>query len=153
MRFSFPDLLAIDERLNGNRIQQLIKPSYNEDVEVEEYTAQRAKGYIVRSPNDEALVLLNSARPPETFAKVLRMDTHEFSREALSADAKKLWVKHPNAEPSDQIVDYEARLSLVLSSWRNAFSYLEEDVDCTGLRPPQIGAVHLFTLIGLYPMR
>lgn len=142
MQFSFPDLLAIDERTNGNRIQQLIEPSRTEEVEVEEYSEQRAKGYILRSPDDEVLVLLNSAQPPEAFAKVLRMDAPEFSREALSAEAKKFWVKHPKSMPRDHPLDYEHRLSQVLSSWRNAFSYLEEDDDCTGLRPPQTGAVH-----------
>lgn len=141
MKFSLPALLAIDERSNGNRIQQLIEPACTKEVEVEKYTESRAKGYVLRCP-EEVLVLMNSAQPPEAFSKVVRMDAREFSIEALSADAKKVWVKHPASVTGDQPLDYEERLNQVLSSWRNAFSYLEEHDDCTGLRPPQIGAVH-----------
>lgn len=142
MNFSFPALLAIDERLNGNKIQQLIEPACTKVVKVERYTQNRAKGYVLRSAHEEVLVLLNSAQAPEAFSKVLRMDAPEFSKEALSADTRKTWIKHPMLISGDQPLDYEELLEQVLDSWRNAFSYLEEHDDYTGLRPPQIGAVH-----------
>ena len=86
MQFLFPDLVAIDERSNGNKVQQLIEPAHVQEVEVAEYIERRAKGYVLRSPNDSVFVLFNAAQPPEEFDKIIRMDAAQFEQQALLQD-------------------------------------------------------------------
>lgn len=149
-KLEFPSILAIDARWKGNTIQQLVQKGHWEEVVVEDYSERRVKGYVLTPTNRDpqpVLAIVNSARPPDGFSRVLRAQAlaPDGVDEISVVDSKAKWERHPAlSEIPESPVDHEERIEETVSSWRNAFSYLEEDLSrqVRGLRPSQIGAVH-----------
>lgn len=150
MRIHFPAIFAIDERWEGNLIQQLCQPDYWSEFSIDDYVKDRVEGYVLTSKDDKAermLVIVKGAKPPKEFSKVFRLRAHgAIAAESLASELSKgKWICHPKlAEIAQRPVKYKERVENVVASWHEAFSYLEENVKegMGGLRSPQIGAVH-----------
>jgi len=147
--FQFPGIYALDERYNGNMVQQLIQPGYSSEVALETYIDRQIKRYVI-TPTDKnigkVLVIFKDAQPPEGFDKVLLLSSEDLKKSVTRIDATQAkWIKHPSLLmiPKDPI-DYNRRIKDVLKSWRRAFTYREENrkKNTPGLRSSQIGAVH-----------
>lgn len=143
-RLSLPPVFAVRETQRGNIIQQLLVPG-NSIAGIEEaYETNRVKG-ILFSPQEESippiLIMSNRAKPPSEFDYVLR----RAQRSNIQTYFEYRWVRHPGfAKVSHVPTDYEQQIQYVLDSWKDSFSYLEEDIKSgiQGLRSPQIGAIH-----------
>lgn len=150
IRFEFPPILAVDERWNGNTIQQLVAKGFWKEVVSEHYREGRVKGYILTPVDcqlESVLAITNGAKPPEEFSKVLRARglALDGQNEISLEDSRAKWECHPALkEVPEPPIDYARRIATTFSSWENAFCYLEEDLSrqIRGLRPSQIGAVH-----------
>lgn len=58
----FPPLFAINEYLDGNRVQQLIQPGYRAVVAVEVYHKHRVKGFLLKPVQCEPTLLIWNTR-------------------------------------------------------------------------------------------
>jgi hypothetical protein len=147
-RTVFPPISAIDERSNGNAIQQIILPSLSLEVTVRPFRERRVMGYLLTPIADDVgpiLAIQNAAKPPEGFERILRV-RKEFEV-GISSEQVLIgkWEKHPGlSRIPDPPLNHQERTDQVRESWYGNFTYVEEnpDHDLPGLRPPQIGAIH-----------
>lgn len=129
--YNIPPLLGIDERVNDNLIQQVITPEFRLRAAKKEYSSNGVTGTIISPDAGDSIFLLNKGRKvPESFSKVVDV-------------RKNVWVRHPEIGSFDPN-KCSAYVKDVLESWRDAFSFKQEDsgAEIKGLRIPQIGAVH-----------
>ena len=144
--YRLPAIFAINEKLNGNSIQQILVPEQAADVVEERYVSDVATGTVITqaySNNPSLLVITSGVPPADGFDEILRLD-HGNEQNGDGARLLK-WVRHPAlANVPEPPIDYPSRLREVIDSWRDSFNYLEEGVNkqSRGLRSPQIGAVH-----------
>ncbi|MBM7558160.1 DEAD/DEAH box helicase [Halanaerobacter jeridensis] len=126
---------------NDNVIKQLVLPSKKGDFKLEKYEQNRVKGYILKE--DNILIIENSAQIPDGFNKVLRLKGDN----KLNVQSNLIWEKHPKMNFGEK-VDFDFNVKETKKSWRNSFSFKKEirneenEIVQSGLRPPQIGAIH-----------
>lgn len=156
-KFQFPAIWGINERWNGNSIQQLIVPSRTIDATVTEYAnvffkgqkRNQVKGFII-TPDDgvngKAFAITSGNHAPDEFENVLRPKSSKILDTAEFVDySKAAWIRHPSLSKIPvEPIDFKIHLEEVVKSWDGAFSFIEEDSakQIKGLRPPQIGAIH-----------
>lgn len=149
MLLKLPPILAIEQRIDRNPIKQLIQPSYSVEVTVEPYQGQQEGCLLTPADNngEPFLAVTNEFQFPEEYDKVLRVNSLKPLKEGNESSdiSTGEWLRHPNLSkiPQDPI-NYPERIEEIIGSWQNAFSYSQEDRkrSISGLRPPQIGAVH-----------
>ena len=95
-------------------------------------------------PQDDSgpvLAITDENNIPDGYEKIVLLD----SALPFPNPAKK-WIRHPYQQRSpDSIdgIDLNKYIEAIVSSWERVFSGLKEENGAeTGLRPPQIGAVH-----------
>ncbi len=155
IRFTYPPIFAVDRRAGDNSIRQLILPSGATEATARPYVKHRVKGLELTPANgggEPLLAILNTAKPPAEFARVVRVPSDKLPEEAAGLLAtltargpRAKWIRHPLLpRKTGRPLSFKRRLDRVRASWQGAFAYLEEDKDrrVAGLRPPQIGAVH-----------
>lgn len=144
VKISLPPVYRINDKSNGNLIQQIIEPGYSFDAEVLNYESNRLKGKLVKHGAEEILVLEKPTTQSLGFSKALKSKlTSAASGNTLIDYSNGEWLKHPQLNVNGA-GDEGQNLKAILDSWQNAFSYIEEDQrkNLRGLRRPQIGAVH-----------
>ncbi len=145
MKLKVPRVLAVDEKTDRNDpIQQIGVNSRWIEGNLASFTRDKLRGWVFRSQADPAEILLvprNAKNVPNTFSVVIGCDGVPNAEEFDVS--KGFWIRYPVAsraanEPMDQ------RIQSVLASWRNTFSYIQENPSQSemGLRAPQIGALH-----------
>jgi superfamily II DNA or RNA helicase len=140
-----PAIYAIDEKLDTGVIQQLIFPARTVEVTEERYEAGGLRGRIITPFNEEnerILIIASKAAAPDDFNLVLGARRVGRSEPPTFVSH---WMKHPALAQKPQLpIDYSSHNQEVVESWRNAFSYKEEDLErhVQGLRSPQAGAIH-----------
>lgn len=147
--YEFPSIYAINERLEGNIIQQIICTSHSLEVYVEKYEQHRVKGYTLtplEEDQDVILAIENSAKPPKDFSKVIKVRKLQFvDNQVISVDdSKAKWLIHPDlSKIPDPPIQYQKIAHEVTASWESAFNYFEENISkgTPGLRPAQMGAI------------
>lgn len=146
--FIFPPIYAIDERWQGNAIQQLSHPTYSHKMKVEEYGKDGIQGYVftpIESHTSSVLAINGKIDSPSVFDKVLRLKSDLTDANANDGTLDAQWERHPllSTIPKPPL-DHKQRVLEVVSSWRDTFFYKEEDQqrDVEGLRTPQVGAIH-----------
>lgn len=153
-----PCVLALDQHLMGNSIQQVAWAQPHPEAAVEEWPdGQRGWFTVLFDQNNgvRILVVTGKARYPDDFPMVLCQSgenpvspqSHP-SGELLDLSSAS-WVRHPRmADTSSSTLldaEYQFRQERVIASWGyTAFSYAVENRNqgIPGLRPPQTGAVH-----------
>lgn len=146
MNFRFPPIYAVNEQLTSGIVQQIIEAELTTEVQIEEYSEDRVKGYLITSIprfTEPVFATLYPKNAPPNFDKVLRVRfVGPEGDQVLQATQ---WFRHPQlVKVLDESFDFQTHLEEVRSSWDNAFSFVREnpDIDLQGLRPPQIGAIH-----------
>lgn len=146
MRVKLPPVLAIDENLNGNTIQQLITPSCTIEANVASYQNPqfKLKGKVI-APSDgegETLIIEKPSQFPDSFSKVISTKLNGLKDTDADFSSGK-WLKHPLLADREEVTPKKQHED-VIASWEHAFSYLREEPErnIKGLRPPQIGAIH-----------
>lgn len=141
MFLTVPEVLGVNEAPQKNPLQQIAAPSATLEGVLTNFTNGRLHGWLFQPADggDEILIVPTSTKPariPAASTRVLRADVSEVGAERVDLTEGE-WARH-------QQLGTVAVRQTVLDSWRDAFSYVEEDQEhrVVGLRPPQIGAVH-----------
>ncbi len=150
MNVLLPPVVGIEERANGNIIQQYLQSGFHLNANIQDFKAGDLEGYLL-IPSDTApdpiLVISSGNGIPEEYTHVLRIAKNkqrEITGYPLDLSQSR-WIRHPFlSKDSTKTINYSSRIKKVITSWRNAFSFVEEDpsINAKGLRAPQIGAVH-----------
>ena len=144
MRVAFPNAFAIDEFIAGNRIRQVAELAAEREGILPSFANESARGYLFRPTDggDDVLLIPQARRIPNGYQRVIRavVDTGA-QRIDLSAET---WLRHPSHASAAIPGGRAAVIQSVHESWRGAFAYVEENTAFgkTGLRRPQLGAVH-----------
>lgn len=135
MLVTLPSVFALDEFRAGNRVRQIAERGDPVEGSFSTVRKGRSERRVFRGMAGlQVLVISKKGRVPQADDRVVY----------ASDDLKRgQWVKHPLHRKPDRF-DHGKEIAAVLASWRDAFSYIEEDPDrgIAGLRKPQIGAVH-----------
>ncbi len=137
MKLTLPCLNRVEKVGNStkkNIISHLVCDKIEKDFEIVSF--QRGKVELKDSEGVGYYITTDKNDIPDNQIFVL------LSKSFLKTDLENgnivfiKWLKHPN--------DVEHQPNDIVDSWRNAFSFKEEDVenDTIGLRKPQIGAIH-----------
>src|SRR6185369_4975378 len=142
-----PPVFAIKQILNGNPIQQILKPSALIRGDLANFSRDSLKGKLIKNLTDgkEILVLEKSVASASDFFGLIKVKSTTVPSGTNIVDfSAGAWVHHPELPDGSTELNYEKYLVDINDSWQGTFSYLPEDVDrqINGLRPPQIGGVH-----------
>ena len=140
--YSFPPIYSINTPILDNLVQQIIQPGYNIKVKFELLDAEDEKRFLIIPQDDSGpvLAITDENNIPDGYEKIVLLD----SALPFPNPAKK-WIRHPYQQRSpDSIdgIDLNKYIEAIVSSWKGCFLFKEENGAETGLRPPQIGAVH-----------
>jgi superfamily II DNA or RNA helicase len=143
VQIQFPLVLGVNEKIHGNRIQQVVERERQVEGSLIPFTSGRIRGHLFRSTNDtyEALLLSRGSRIPDGHERVIEAsgDLHNSSVDLRSAK----WLRHPRL--GENGAERRSRLlEAIVNSWDEAFAFKTEDAEKqrVGLRRAQIGAVH-----------
>lgn len=147
--FEFPALNAINEKWQGNIIQQLVKSSFSSEVSIKNYSDKHIKGFVITpiGGNEKILLTNKTSNLPSTFEKIIHIQT-KISTDYNVLSQKNLnsrWLKHPKLiKKNINKIDFNKLLKKIIDSWNNTFLYKKEvpKNDKKGLRSAQIGAIH-----------
>lgn len=145
-----PNILAIDSVINGNSIRQLYEPTRQVEANIANYKNRTFAGKIIIPTNatDDAhiLVVEKSVPFPDGYHKILAAQPARLEGDDQFVDlSTDKWHRHPGiVEGFAEAGVCQTHLDETIASWKNAFSYLEENEaeKIKGLRLPQIGAIH-----------
>jgi superfamily II DNA or RNA helicase len=144
MLIIFPSVLALDEVHAGNQIRQIREGPREVEGLLTPFARDRLKGHLFRAADDgaETLILPTARQIPDNRARVV-LATIANPNGAIDLQHA-AWAKHPSSDGAGGF-GHEREIVATLDSWRGAFSYVQEDSaeGIRGLRPPQIGAVHM----------
>lgn len=144
MQLTLPPVLSVDESFGKNTLRQIADRPAPQEGSTATYAKGRLKGHLFQPDLGADPVLL--IPKPRTLP-----DGHERIVEAkLEGDAENIdlsnarWLRHPLLPDPTEETDYGTAIREVRQSWRDSFSFLEEDRSrgVVGLRTPQIGAIH-----------
>ncbi|MDR4484114.1 MAG: DEAD/DEAH box helicase family protein [Nitrospirales bacterium] len=144
MVIKLPSILAVNESIVGNTIQQIAESGCEREGSLPTFTRGRIIGFLFRpaEDNDEILIISKTKQIPDGYPRIIQATVNAERASVDISDG--LWVKHPLINSSSDMRDREREIQQVLASWVSAFSYVQEDPeqDKIGLRGPQIGAIH-----------
>ncbi len=144
MNVYLPPVYTIQELTpTNNSIRQIGVPATTREGQLENYTADHVRGYILVSDGLPELLIV-PARTRIALGNLRYVLAADLDPEAQMQDlTAATWLRHPllqarNSTPRDQVI------AQIANSWASSFSYREEDLDrgIAGLRKPQIGALH-----------
>lgn len=144
MVIKLPSILAVNESIVGNSIQQIAESGCEREGSLPTFTRGRIIGFLFRPAegNDEILIISKTKQIPDGYPRIIQATVNAERASVDISDG--LWLKHPLINSSSDMRDREREIQQVLASWVSAFSYVQEDPeqDKIGLRGPQIGAIH-----------
>jgi hypothetical protein len=141
-----PVLFRIDEfTSNRNSIRQMHEPSKHIEGSLATFVGDKLSGYTFQPADGREPILLVSPKTkklPDTFSYVVGVDVIADSNPVDASQC--VWLRHPIGEDRTALPSNEPLIERILSSWTDAFRYIEEDPNGRriGLRSPQLGAVH-----------
>jgi hypothetical protein len=124
MRLTVPNVLAINESIKGNPIEQMAVRSAQQEGNLITYTAPRLTGLVFQpTASDERVLIIppKSRQVPASYDRILGATLDSSAPQAdLTAG---VWLKHPKRGRAGA-VDHPQVIQEVLRSWRGAFSYV-----------------------------
>ncbi len=155
--FSFPPVLAVNLKLGKNTIQQLSAPGFTSTVSIVAYKSvaikgankHKVEGYILTpngSGDETTFAVIEGSEFPEDYDRVVKVRLNHSTGATPTIDqTSSVWINHPmlKVRSQDRKEDLSGATN-VLNSWKEGFSFIEEDPSkrLIGLRRPQIGALH-----------
>jgi superfamily II DNA or RNA helicase len=141
-----PNVYAIRESQARNPISQIGERGLRREGNISRFTGDRIQGFLFRTNDSgEEILIIPKTKHKHLPGGHQRILQATFDTAAGTADLSDgLWLRHPLLNTHSESIDYEEEIRQVVKSWIGAFSYVQEDLErnITGLRGPQIGAVH-----------
>ncbi len=142
MLITLPNVLILDESRAANPIRQIGERGLRREGALA--TFARRQGFLFQPTGggDEVLIIPKTRQVPDAHVRIVQAIVNAAAGAADLSDG--LWLRHPLLSGRAGAMDHEQEIQQVLESWAGAFSYVQEDParNITGLRGPQIGAVH-----------
>jgi superfamily II DNA or RNA helicase len=149
MKIKLPPVYAINCDVKKNSIRQLAVPNCSIDATIAGFSSDTVKkGKLLIStenPDERILCVEKSSSNFAGHKKIIQIKFEQLETGNSVIDLTDgKWLAHPDLYDSESPPAYPNRLSEILSSWDNSFTYLEERPakSIKGLRAPQIGAIH-----------
>jgi superfamily II DNA or RNA helicase len=149
IKITLPHLFAINEPINGNTIQQIIRPSYPIQADKANFTSPTLKGTVLIPKNEDDtnhILLVNQRKElGQSFSKIIYAKKLQTVSEDYLDLSSHVWLKHPQLK---EMSNHTEHLKSIFNSWENGFSFIKEVINddeekCVkGLREPQVGAIH-----------
>lgn len=144
MFITFPNVLVVDELRADNSIRQIGELGLQQEGALPTYTRGRLRGFLFQPTGSggKVLIISRNKQIPEGHERIVQATVDAAAGAADLSDG--LWLKHPLLNRHADAIDHEQEIQHILESWVGAFSYVQENLvrNITGLRGPQIGAVH-----------
>lgn len=147
MYLKTPFVLAVDIAPAKNLLRQIAAPIENVEGRLIPFRSERFQGWLFKpsAGADTILVVppkMKLERVPLGYPRVIRAAVVDVAAAHVDLTGG-TWLRHPQL-PNSRARDEEHEHQRVLDSWTGNFAYVQENVDAgiTGLRPPQIGAIH-----------
>lgn len=145
-----PPVFAIQERWKDSTVHQVLKPGTTTQAHILDCPDSHGRWLALAPVDGDGELVLAVAGDlgfPNGYDAVLRVSRiRQVDRTAVRMDLSSCqWLRHPLSSAIPQPpIEYRSRIEEVLSSWSDAFTYVQEDQErqLAGLRAPQIGAVH-----------
>lgn len=151
-RLQIPAQDAIRTTVLQNPIWQLRRAERLLEGKVEAWSRRGVEGRVVIADDDtRVLIVPRDITPPEGLSEVLVVPGSVLSaldREGAEVDARAArWLVPRKGHLGDDLSAWTAHRDVVRASWKDQFSFKAESREGvtlleTGLRPPQIGALH-----------
>lgn len=147
INIKLPTLFAVNLNINGNIIQQIIRPGYSIQATKANFNTTSFKG-IALIPNSEdeserILLVSKKNQTATTFSKIILVSNLQTIGNGDLDLSSYLWMKHPHLM---EVNNYSNHLQSISKSWNNGFFFIKENFDedkiINGLREPQLGAIH-----------
>jgi superfamily II DNA or RNA helicase len=140
MQVKFPDVFGIDASVLGSPIRQIAQRGLTAEGALVPFTRDRSK-LLLFTPADgshEVIVASDAKHARDGDSHVVVLPKVSSPTADLTRGT---WLRHPRKATNP---DFKQEIVRTIESWRNAFTYIEEDVTkgVVGLRRPQIGAIH-----------
>ena len=147
MHLKTPWILAVDDSPKKNLLRQVAAPSLQRLGTLTPFKTEKIQGWLFKPAIGAESILIVPQRTkvtkvPQNHLRVIAADVPDGAADFVDVTAG-TWIRHPRLG-KDQPRDEAQEHTKVLQSWKDAFSYVAEDVDSgvVGLRLPQVGAVH-----------
>lgn len=144
-----PTLFAVNININGNTIQQIIRPGYPIRAARANFTTKTIKGVAlipdVEDEPDRILLVSRKKETAATFSKIILVNDLQTIGDGELDLSSHQWMKHPHLKEID---NHSKHLKNISKSWENGFYFLKENINedetksIKGLREPQLGAIH-----------
>lgn len=146
-RIYIPPRMAWQGKISGNPITQFEHSGRIEDVDVEDYSSRGVKGWTVRRPNGETILVTSKPTSANPYGAVLLMPgATSLSDGKQEASEESRWL-YPKTKVIDESFNGIAISSQTRRSWTDTFAFIEEAYKDEsllryGLRAPQLGAIY-----------
>ncbi len=144
MLITFPNVLVLDESRADNPIQQIGERGLRLDGRLATFTRRSLQGFLFQpiGGGEAVLIIPKTKQIPDGYMRIVQATVDAMASASDLSDG--LWLRHPLLNRHVDAIDHEREIQQILASWVGAFSYVQEDPtrNITGLRGPQIGAVH-----------
>lgn len=137
-----PPVFTLDGKISRNRVRQLARPEWAGEAEVQ---SQRDHSLLIRIPGDDQQVVVTKRTGAGAGARVIRVSSFEALEQDRQGVARARWIAPGALDPAEMAPDDLARFrDEAILSWEDAFAFRAEDRErgVSGLRSPQIGALH-----------
>ncbi|KND48116.1 MAG: Helicase-related protein [Parcubacteria bacterium C7867-006] len=145
MKIKLPPLDVNYLKINENTVSRRIFPSKEIETVPMPYNKDGIKGFLIKEnenepENNSILVVGPTKKHLPNFSNIIRLEI-EPAMEILANLNDGEWLSHPQIDVSKAVTPDP---TVVINSWDKPFTYQEENNDkgVTGLRSPQIGALH-----------
>jgi superfamily II DNA or RNA helicase len=152
MRLQLPAQVAVRTTVLQNPIWQLRRAERLIEGTAEEWARRGVDGRVVEDDDGTRILLVTrDIRPPAGFSDLLVVPSSVLTavdHDGAEVDARAgRWLVPRRNRSTDDIVEWIAHRDAVRASWSTQFAFKAErregvNVIETGLRPPQIGALH-----------
>ena len=144
MIITFPNVLVIDESRAENSNRQIGERGIRREGALATFARGSLRGFLFQPTGggEDVLIIPRTKQIPDGYVRIVQATVNATVGAADLSDG--LWLRHPLLNRRPDAMDHEREIQQVLGSWAGAFSYVQEDPvrNTTGLRGPQIGAVH-----------
>lgn len=145
-----PPQFELAGKVHGATLKKVRHPGQRLVTTANEFSEKRLQAIFLRTLNGEREIAVIPRKTDVAldYREILRHPSASNLTEFRSAQHPGVWIKPAPVDPASiAIQDFDATLCDIRNSWRGAFDYHEETlvddiVTQTGLRKPQIGAIH-----------
>lgn len=143
-----PDQVAVEGKISGNEVRCLARLHQKLDCRVTPFQQRNLSGYVATPKEGEPfLVLAKKSAASTPFTSSIVVENAASAADILDGNrkGKMSWQRPGPVSPAkEERANAEARCAIIVNSWVDQFSFVQEDRNdrTKGLRQPQIGALY-----------